>query len=140
VNKGEHLNLVGRNEDETWFAIKAIGSEQEWVSKESIQVNIDALQLPIVDAPPTPIPPLGKVTVTNYLSREVMVQLGTTYFMQNRQTITVELTQDMHTYRVCLYKIVGVNFEYNCGSYFYLEVGPSTSLNLNSFGQLGISP
>jgi len=140
VTKGDNLVLIGRNEDETWFVIKMSDNQLGWVSIEGIHININTEPLSIIETPPTPIPPPGKVIITNYLGREAMVYLGQTYFFQNGESKTVTISQGPRSYRVCLYKFVNNSLVSNCGGWYTINVGASSVLQLNSLSEFGISP
>ena len=54
LNKGTKISVRGRDVENQWFVL--IPPPNGWVNHDYISLNGDASSLPVIDAPPTPVP------------------------------------------------------------------------------------
>ncbi len=54
LNKGTKISVRGRDVENQWFVL--IPPPNGWVNRDYITLNGDASTLPVIDAPPTPVP------------------------------------------------------------------------------------
>jgi hypothetical protein len=48
---GQKYDLVGRNQDGTWYQICCVAGQKLWVSAAVILITGDATSIPVVEAP-----------------------------------------------------------------------------------------
>ena len=80
LQKGDAVDIIGKNADGTWVRIELAGQSQAWVSVSILTVNIDLAKVDLVAVapPPTPRPSanVAYLVIENHIGRFIIVQIN----------------------------------------------------------------
>ena len=56
VDEGESLSISGRDRSGDWWQVCCVAGEEGWIFSETVTVQGDVSGIPVIPAPPTPVP------------------------------------------------------------------------------------
>ncbi len=62
LSSGQSIEAIGRNAAGDWWQVRLADGEQCWLSEQTVEVNFNAGDLPVIAAPSTPTPAPGAIS------------------------------------------------------------------------------